>query len=57
LFFIAGISELCLISVQGEREYLKQLQQFYDLVVIGNADFEKNFTKTALFQRQIIYNN
>jgi hypothetical protein len=56
LFFVGGISELCFISVYGERKYINNLQKLYELFVLNNPELEKNFTNSAPYQRLIIYN-
>ncbi len=56
LFFIGGIAELCYISVFSEKQYLDQLQSFYDLFATNNPELESEFAKTSLYQRLLIYN-
>ncbi len=55
LFFVGGFSELCVISIFGEKEYLKQLQSFYDGFVSNAPSLEEDFAKTPLFQRLQIF--
>jgi excisionase family DNA binding protein len=56
LFFIGGMVEICYLSVFSEKEYLKQLQSFYDLFATNNPELESEFIKTSIYQRLLIYN-
>ncbi|MCG8017721.1 MAG: helix-turn-helix domain-containing protein [Candidatus Thiodiazotropha sp. 'RUGA'] len=56
LFFIGGISELCFISVFGEKKYIDNLQRLYELFALNNLEVEENFINSAPYQRLIIYN-
>jgi hypothetical protein len=56
LFFIGGISELCFIAMFGAKQYIKQLQNLYDLFALNNPELESEFTHTPLYQRLEIYN-
>lgn len=56
LFFIGGISEICFASVFGMAEYIKALQELYDLFASNNPELESDFVNTPIYQRLLIFN-
>lgn len=55
LFFAGGMTELIYISVYGEKEYLKELQNLYNLFAKNNTEIKDNFIYSSLYQRMKIY--
>jgi len=55
LFFIGGLTELIYISVFGEEQYLKELQNLYTLFAKNNSDIKDNFIYSSVYQRMKIY--
>ena len=55
LFFIGGITEICVMSILGDDVYLRQLQHIYDLFAANNPEIEASFGDTPLCQRLDIY--
>jgi hypothetical protein len=57
LFFIGGVSEICFMAVVGPKNYVRQLQKFYDLFATNNSALQSEFPNTAIYQRLQIYNH
>ena len=55
LFFLAGIAEVAFIAVRHERQYLEQVQYFYDRFVCSNQEVKDVFDRSPMFQRMLIY--
>jgi hypothetical protein len=55
LFFIGGLTELIYISVFGEKQYLKELQELYTLFAKNNSDIKDSFIYSSVYQRMKIY--
>jgi hypothetical protein len=55
LFVAGGLTELIFIASFGEKEYLKELQNMYDLFAKNNADIRESFRYTSIYQRMRIY--
>ncbi len=55
LFFIGGITELIYISVFGEAQYLKELQDLYTLFAKNNSEIKDNFIYSSIYQRMKIF--
>ena len=55
LFFIGGITELIYISVFGEDQYLKELQNLYTLFANKNSEIKDNFIYSSVYQRMKIF--
>jgi hypothetical protein len=56
IFFIGGISEICYLSIFGEKCYLEQLQSLYYSFIANSPELESDFVNTPVYQRHIIYN-
>lgn len=55
LFIIGGLTELIYVSVFGEQQYLRELQQLYNLFAKNNSDIKDNFIYSSVYQRMRIY--
>ncbi len=55
LFFIGGITELIYISVFGEDQYIKELQNLYTLFANKNSEIKDNFIYSSVYQRMKIF--
>jgi len=55
LFFICGLTELIYISVFGEKQYLKELQELYSLFAKNNSVIKDSFIYSSVYQRMRIY--
>lgn len=55
LFFAGGMTELIFLAVFGEKKYISELQNIYDLFATNNREIKDNFRYTSLYQRMRIY--
>lgn len=55
LFFIGGLTEIIFIANFGQEEYIKQLQNLYDLFATNNTELKDNFIYSSPYQRMKIY--